>query len=551
VSLSPAAAALASLTRLGRQYGPGLASRKLDLLAMLARTRLATAPQVKRLHELLCFLHAYPDNRQVQVRVRRMLQAFRGRPDLRRHRATLAGSGIAGTDTPYRFFWPTARWLSARWPGALRLDRGDAEQAQALLDALPQLLEPVQADLLRRLSRPTLDVLDRFRPRGLGDADYFISLVSAMPGDDFTREAFFDRVDAPFILRAGPSTPERTTARLDFVRLQPQRGPLRGPRPELRRELRRRPRRIVELGAARTRALIELAHGAMATRERDLAVFQFANRRDAFLVDDGAGLAFAMVGMLPERRLLLPATYGGITLQNGIPIGYVQVDVLGRHAELSFNQFETFRDGPAAHVFVRFVAMVRHVFRCDRFSIEPYQLGEGNDEGIESGAWWFYRRFGFWPRDPEVMRVAAREERRIALNPGYRSPRRVLTALARRHLFYAIGARAPISLPRTAAWLAAGARALQSFPRADAADRRAAAMGAARAWLAAGGKLAIDEHALSQWAGLVLALARQRDWTRRDRRELAHLIGAKYGRSERLYLRQLLRHARLRRMLDC
>ena len=551
MSRSPAAAALASLARLRRQYGPGLASRKLDLLTVLARARLAKASQVKRLHELLCFLDAYPDSRQVQTRARRMLHAFRLRPDLRRHRAALAGSGIAGTDTPYRFFWPTARWLSRRWPGALRIDREDPEQVQALIDALPQLLEPAQADLFRRQPKPTLDALDRFRPRGLADADYFISLVSAMPGDDFTREDFFDRVDAPFVLRAGPSTPERTTARLDLVRFQPQRSALRGPRPDLRRELRRRPRRILELGAARARALIELAHGAMATRERDLAVFQFANPRDAFLVDDGAGLAFAMVGMLPERRLLLPAVYGGITLQNGVPIGYVGIDVLGRHAELSFNQFETFRDGPAAHVFVRFVAMVRHVFRCDRFSIEPYQLGEGNDEGIESGAWWFYRRFGLRPRDPHVRRVAAREERRVARDPRYRSPQRVLRALARRHLFYAIDERAPMTLPKTAAWLTAAARALRSFSLADAADRRAAAVDAARAWLAPGANLSIDGRALSRWSGLVLALARERNWTRRDRRELARLIEAKYGRSERSYLRRLLRHARLRRMLDC
>ena len=135
----------------------------------------------------------------------------------------------------------------------------------------------------------------------------------------------------------------------------------------------------------------------MITRERDLAAFQYADPRDAFLVDDGEGLAFALVGMLPERRLLLPAVYGGLTLQNGVPIGYVQLDLLGRHAELSFNQFETFRDGGAARVFARLVAVTHHVFGCDQFSIEPYQLGHGNEEGIESGAWWFYHRFGFRP----------------------------------------------------------------------------------------------------------------------------------------------------------
>ena len=36
----------------------------------------------------------------------------------------------------------------------------------------------------------------------------------------------------------------------------------------------------------------------MITRERDIAAFQFANPGDVFLVDDGHGLAFAMMGMI-------------------------------------------------------------------------------------------------------------------------------------------------------------------------------------------------------------------------------------------------------------
>jgi hypothetical protein len=139
----------------------------------------------------------------------------------------------------------------------------------------------------------------------------------------------------------------------------------------LSHECSRAPRRVVTLRPADAAALVDLARVSMSTRERDLAVFQYANPRDAFLVDDGSGLGFAFVGIRPERRLLLPAVYGGLTLQNGVPIGYVQLDVLGRHAEVSFNQFETFRDSGAARVFARLMAASHHIFRCDSFSIEP------------------------------------------------------------------------------------------------------------------------------------------------------------------------------------
>jgi hypothetical protein len=551
VSRSKAARALGSLARIGRHYGPSLGGRKLALLVTLESGSLPTADQVLRLHEFLCLLDAYPDDRRVHIQVRRMLRAFRDRPDLRRHRGALAGTGIAGTDIPYRFFWPTARWLARSWPGALVIDRADSDQAQAMLDALPELLPQAQSEFLKQLGAPTLAALDRLRPRAMTDADWFISLVAAMPGDDTTREAYFDRIDAPFILRAGPTTPERTTARFEAMGFHPQLGALRSPRPDLRRESRRTPRRVVELGVRRARALIRLARASMVTRERDLAVFQYADARDAFLVEDGAGLAFAFVGMQAGRRLPLPAVYGGLTLQNGVPVGYVQLDLLGRHAELSFNQFATFRDGGAARAFARLVAITHHLFACDSFSIEPYQLGDGNDEGIASGAWWFYHHFGFRPRARQARSLAVRELRRARGKPGYRTPKRTLRRLARSHLYFSLDPRRRATLPRTATLLRAAAQALRRFPGSDARERRAAAAGAAGSWLGARGLSGGDARALADWAGIVLALARNDRWSRSERRGLLAVISAKSGAREREFLARLRRHARLRSALGC
>jgi hypothetical protein len=289
----------------------------------------------------------------------------------------------------------------------------------------------------------------------------------------------------------------------------------------------------------------------MVTRERDLEVFQYANPRDAFLVEDDAGLAFAFVGMQAARRLLLPAVYGGLTLQNGVPIGYVQLDLLGRHAELSFNQFATYRDGGAARAFARFVAVTHHVFACDSFSIEPYQLGDGNDEGIGSGAWWFYHRFGFRPRARQARRLAARELRRVRGKPGYRSPPRTLRELARSHLFFSLDPRRKAALPRTAGLLRAAARALQRIPVAGAGGHRAAAAAAAADWLGARGLAAGEARALADRAGIVLALARHGRWSSTERRQLLAVISAKSGVTEREFLARLRRHARLRDVLRC
>ncbi len=423
------AAALGSLERIARRYGPGLAADKLALLAVLAVARLESARELRKLHELLCFLDAYPDSRPLRARVRRMLRGFAARPDLRRHRGALAGSGIAGTDIPYRFFWPTAEWIAEHWPGALVLDRDDEEAIREILAALPPLLEPAQSEWLIARHAKDLAPVDRLVPHGMTDADFIIGLIAAMPGNGFSREAFGDRLDLSYILRAGRNTPERTTTRLDRLAVHYQDTAMQGGYPDLRAAARRAPRQILALGRVDALAAIRLARISMITRERDVAAFQFPEPRDVLLVDADRGLAFALMGMIPERRATLPATYTALTLKNGVPVGYVQIEILGRHGALSFNTFETFRGGEAAQIFAQFIATARHLFGCTDFSVEPYQLGAGNDEGIESGAWWFYHRLGFRPRTTEARSIAARELARRAANPRHRSSPRTLRLL--------------------------------------------------------------------------------------------------------------------------
>ncbi|MGQ0383544.1 MAG: hypothetical protein ACT4UP_02485 [Gammaproteobacteria bacterium] len=544
---------LPEFLRIAGRYGAGLAQRKRELIAGLGRGQLRSAGELRRLHEALCFLEAYPDDHRVRRAAQRLLRAFGNRADLRRHRDGLRGSGIAGSDTPFRFFWPTAHWISREWPGALVLERGDEDHARAILEALPQLLDSAQAEWLRSLRSPGLEVLDRLRPDGVTDADFLIGLAAAMPADEAMREAFFDRMDPRFVLRAGRGTPERTRARLPFVApaVRPA-GPDRS-RPDLRREIRLAPKRVRRLSAREAAELIRVARYSMITRERDIAVFQYPDTRGSFLVDDGAGLAFAMMGIETARRALLPATFAGLTLQNGMPVGYVQLDVLGRHAEISFNTFETFRGGAAARVFARLLAASHHLFGCDQWSVEPYQLGAGNDEGIESGAWWFYRRFGFAPRDPLARRLAAREDARRAARPAYRSAPATLRALARAHLFFALDSRQAARLPRTGACLAAAVAALRRIRAPDPLHRRAKAaeLAARRLGVRLNALPRPARHMLERWAGLVLALTASRRRSTRERRGLLRLVVAKARPSERDFQQLLLRHRPLRKLLDC
>ena len=293
---------LARLERARLEFGATAAASKLTLMRQLARTHLGSAGSVKRLHEALCFVRAYPDDAAVLAQAQAMLAGFSRRTDLRRHRAALADSGIAGTPIHYRFFAGQAQWLAQRWPDRLRLDRSDADAEPRIARALRPLLPPIEASALIELKLPGYAALDRLRGAGETDAVFLLRRIAAMPGNGFTREAYSDTIDASFVLVPGPDTPARTTAHFARAPVVFRREPPPRARPDLRAEMARAPRSVRRMSVRDGNAIVDLARGAMVTRARSLEAFSFADARDAWFVDDGDGLAFALVGVIPQRR---------------------------------------------------------------------------------------------------------------------------------------------------------------------------------------------------------------------------------------------------------
>jgi hypothetical protein len=536
---------LAALERSRLEFGASAAQAKLKLLKQLARTRLGSARSVMRLHEALCYIRAYPDNAVVLAQVLAMLAAFDRRPDLRAHRVELADSGIAGTATHYRFFAGQAQWLARRWPDQLRLDRGEPGADERIARALPPLVTPAEASALIELKLPGYAALDRIRGTNETDAVFLLRRIAAMPGNGFTREAYSDTVDAGFVLAPGPGTPSRTAAHFAAAPVVFRReAPLRA-RCDLRAEMARAPRSLRRMPVGHGAALIELARAAMVVRHRSLEAFSFADARDAWFVDHGDGLAMALVGVIPPRRHAMATAYGGLTLRNGVPIGYHQADIVGRGAALSFNTFDTFRGGEAAFTFARWLAALRHLFGTTSFSVEPYQLG--NDEALESGAWWFYAKLGFRPRDAATARLARDELLRMERSPRHRTAPSTLRRLAERHLFFDLDpARRQPLFPLAALGLRAGAAlsARAGSDRERAIDEASTGL-LHHCALASLHGFSPDQREAWRRLAPIFMLLDLGAWQDDERRALVDLVRAKGGRSERDYVARYLAHPKL------
>lgn len=544
------------LAALRYDFRPAATVRRLALFGVLERARIPDPRSLRLFHETLCFARAFPESAAVQAHAARLLDTFADRADLRRHRRALADTGIAGTAISFRFYWLTAIWLVRQgWGGNLSIDWKEFGKRAEGLDGLWHLLLPyTESPALDAFALGPRKWVEALKHPDETDAAFVIRRFAALPVPEPVKEKLYEDLDIPMVLAPGPSTPSRS--RDGWPRpIVVQKAPPSAGRPRLRDAIRRTRLTIRPVAAAEGRRLIDLANACMVTRHRDLLVFLGADEKDVRLIEAGDGLAFACFGARPERRLLLESVYGFLTLQNGVPIGYVLNSALYRSAEVAYNVFETFRGRGAAHVYAKILAMVRQLFGAESFAVDPYQLGHGNEEGQLSGAWWFYYKLGFRPHDPGIRRLVRDELSLLRRDPRYRTPPARIDELAADYMYLQLGGpRRDVlgHLPLGDIGLGASRYLAQRFGADREKGLRVCAREAADL-LGLGrrlGKLPAGERlAWERWAPLVLALPGVAGWPRADRIALAAVIRAKGGPRESDYVRLFDRHRRLRRAL--
>ncbi len=206
----------------------------------------------------------------------------------------------------------------------------------------------------------------------------------------------------------------------------------------LAREFEAPPFLLERLSRAQGERILDLARETSAMRYRELHGFTYGDPDYVFRVDFGRGVETYVWGVPPAHRLPLRAYHCGIYFKNSVPMGYVEVLTLFEHMEVGFNLYYTFREGETAWLYARLLRLFRQMLNVTCFAVDPYQIGRHNEEAIESGAFWFYRKLGFRPADPHVAKLLAKEEAKLAANPAYRTPARTLERLAEGWMIYEV-----------------------------------------------------------------------------------------------------------------
>ncbi len=554
MSRNNAAKSLQNLSALRHDFSSAATTLRKEELSKLKKLSLADAKAVLELHELLVYARALPQDAESLALVEDMLEGFAQRPDLRRHKKALADTGIAGTDLHFRFYWLMAIRLLRPCADDLHVDWLDFEHKEALVNLLHLLLPFAETTALDGLGLEPEEWIESLKGPDETDAAFLIQRFQALRIQTPLREKLYEDLDIPMRMAHGPHTPNRSREKWQASPIVLQNQAPSRKRPDLRRAIKTEKFRVQQVKGKQALHLIDLANACMVPRHRDLLIFLYASEQDIRMIDFGDGLQFACFGAVPERRLVLESVYGFITLMNGVPMGYVLCSALGESSEIAYNVFETFRGAGAAKVYARILAMVHGLFGSTCFAVDPYQLGHNNEEGLRSGAWWFYYKLGFRPRNPEVRALVQEELATMQRDPKHRTKKSRLNNMASAYMYLNLGkARRDVlgELDLGNIGLHASHYLAQNYgSKREAGIKACAAQVASLLQLRSLKTLSPGEQlAWERWAPLVLSLPGMQSWSLAERRSLRDIIRAKGGQQESVFVTLFDGHRKLRAAL--
>jgi hypothetical protein len=548
------------------RFEPGEAARVVRLLNRLDSARFPDPASLIRFHEALLFLRAFSQGPSVVRATERILNSIHKKVEaLRKSGAdmdefdTFEFSGIAGTVMEDTLSFDVARWLVKRTPGQVEIAWENYEPGRQLGNTGPRFIPLLEDDAYVEADTPWRRWLEAASEKKGGDPAWLVQSFADLPLAPMQKAELYESLRVPLRWNLKNSAITRTRNWKPASHVFYHDGPLISrSQVSLADELARRPPKLTKLSRQRGDEVMELIREVMLVRYRELYGTTLGDPRSVMRADVGRGVSIYLWNLPPDRRLPLRSYVAGLTLKNGVPINYIEAIALSEWMEVGFNTFYTFRGGEAGWIYAQVLRCLCHRMGTTCVSVYPYQLGHENEEAIESGAFWFYRKLGFRPGRADLQELAEREEQKIAAEPKYRTPARTLKRLAAGHVFYEL----PGS--KVGAWdrfstrnigLRVNRRMARDFGGDAVLMREHSSRALERILFRKTGSVSTSswtpqEKVAFENVSLVLAdIPGLRAWTNEEKEDLVRIIRAKAKPDEMLHLHLTQRHGRFRKAL--
>ncbi len=409
-------------------YGTQMRNEKQEIISFLTGQARLSKKLFKQYIEVLLFIKAFPDDETMLQVADNELERLTGLLQFNTKLAdSLYDSGIKNTQNRGMFSFKLTKWLRATYGQYVQPDLSATDQKKCIA-VLTCIMGEVPTEILQEgymkweqwliafkvdKDHDLLDVLIRcfeaapVPPRIKDELWNDMGIVvSVMPGDKMPWPGSNVDIQRPYYYHSAINK----NARIADV-------------------LKQRPREV-QIDDTQKNDLITLTKMVLASHQRETDPVTHAEPKYTRYYDQGSGLTTVLMGLPPERRQPIDSYIGYMAFKNGVPIAYGGGWILFDSCRIGVNVFPAFRGGESSFIFAQIIGLYKHLFRLNRFTVDPYQIGKNNSEGIRSGAFWMYYRLGFKPVQEHLRELADSEYEKISTQKPYRSPASILNKLA-------------------------------------------------------------------------------------------------------------------------
>jgi hypothetical protein len=414
---------LTNLREIASVFNEGSAEIKKQCLNNCSKIKLSSKKIIEQFHDCLIFLLGYPENEELfmlaQKEMDRLCASVEKLP--KQKKDELERTGIAYTQTQAANSYTLIKWLLKTYPNQVSLhsiDESGIHPKEVLRHSLNEMeFEFAFSEKLNSIkwlengagSKNKKDILiwlincfEKIEASDLIKDQLFESLkifISVIPTNKTLSKGFGN-----FSLHKNYYHTKGLLKRFDEKEIINKKLPA--------------PKKISD---TEKNIIIEKARIALFLLNRETEPIVYCNAEGLLYYELEHGLSIALFSILPGRRLPLESYIGFMMFKNGYPMAYGGGWLFGNRSLLGINIFESFRGGESAFVFSQLLRSYKQSFGANYFEVEPYQFGKNNPEGLKSGAFWFYYRFGFRPIDKDLNNLASKEAEKINNTKGYRT----------------------------------------------------------------------------------------------------------------------------------
>lgn len=421
------------------------AQQKEKLLKECSSIKFSSANAVKHYHNSLLFTSAYPENEAIRsladTEMKRLSSFLKSTKQELKDKLIL--SGITNTQTDGAFSLSLVKWLLNEYGRDVQLhsfDDNGTHPKEVLKYSFPEMEFEMLADEKLNAAK-WVEKLSGTKNKH-HQLEWLVKHVDSMKAAELLKDQLFESLSVYVTVKGNDERFSRSFGNIQPKKIFYHTNGILKKFAEAELINKKLPKATV-LSTEQRKKIIDTSRTALALLNRETDPVTYCNEDGLMYYELEHGLSIALFSMLPPRRLPLESYIGFMMFKNGYPMAYGGGWLFGHRSLLGINIFEAFRGGESAFVFAQLLRTYKNAFGAEYFEVEPYQFGKNNPEGLQSGAFWFYYRFGFRPLDPQLNQLALSEASKIANEKGYRSSIETLKKFTTGNVFVNFSKQSP------------------------------------------------------------------------------------------------------------